>query len=83
MSCAAHQSDRDLTHRGACHAEAERRGARRRVLCFECYRARLDRPERLRMPAALFPRVLTERELQHRRRMLSHLHHPVSAFTGR
>lgn len=77
MSCAAHRSKRRGTHGGACHAEARRRSARRRVLCFECYRARLDRPEGLRMPAALFPRVLTERELHHRRRMLSHLHHPA------
>jgi len=31
----------------ACHAEAHRNGARRRVLCFECYRSRIDRPERV------------------------------------
>lgn len=64
MSCVAHR----LSNRNRKHG---------RVLCFECYRARLDRPERLRMPAMLFPRVLTERELQHRRRMLAHLHHPA------
>ena len=44
-----------------------------RVLCFECYRARLDRPERLRMSILAFPRLLTERELDHRRQMLAHL----------
>jgi hypothetical protein len=74
MSCAAHRSKQGRTHGGTCHAEEHRCGARRRVLCFECYRARLDRPERRRMAAALFPRVLTERELQHRQRMLAHLH---------
>ena len=56
------------------HHVSNRKRKLGRLLCFECYRARLDRPERLRMAAALFPRVLTERELQHRRRMLAHLH---------
>jgi hypothetical protein len=44
-----------------------------RLLCFECYRARLDRPERLRMPIVTFPRLLTQREVAHRRQMLAHL----------
>jgi len=50
----------------ACHAEAHRNRTRRRVLCFECYRSRIDRPQRVK-------RVLTEHDLAHRRRMLSHL----------
>lgn len=59
MSCAAHRFNGRRT--------------RGRLLCFECYRARLDRPEQARMPVLMFPRVLTERELEHRRRMLAHL----------
>ena len=59
--------------RVACHAEAHRIGARRRVLCFECYRARIDRPDPVKVLASPFPRVLTERERAHRRRMLAHL----------
>ena len=49
------------------------------VLCFECYRSRLDAPPERRLakvtvfPNAVFPRVLTDRELAHRHRMLSHL----------
>jgi len=57
----------------ACHAEAHRNGARRQVLCFECYRSRIDRPERVKVLASPFPRVLTEHDLAHRHRMLSHL----------
>ena len=57
----------------ACHAEAHRNRTRRRVLCFECYRSRIDRPERVKVLASPFPRVLTEHDLAHRRRMLSHL----------
>ena len=72
MSCAAHRSKRRRTHGGACHAEAHRCSARRRVLCFQCYRSRLDRPDRVRLVAAPFPRVLTPREVEHRRRMLAH-----------
>ena len=70
MSCAAHRSRK----RGrACHAEAHRWSARRRVLCFECYRARIDRPERVKLVATPFPRVLSAREVAHRRRMLQQL----------
>lgn len=58
MSCAAHR------HRGE---------GRARVLCFECYRSRIDRPERVKVLASPFPRVLTEHDLVHRRRMLAHL----------
>ena len=58
MSCAAHRFN------------GRTRG---RILCFECYRARLDRPERLRMPVLTFPRLLSARELAHRRQMLAHL----------
>ena len=72
MSCAAHGKT-DGTTRGACHAEAYRNGVRTRVLCFECYRSRIDRPERVEVLASPFPRVLTEHALAHRRRMLSHL----------
>jgi hypothetical protein len=72
MSCAAH-GETDRPTRRACHAEAHRKGARRRVLCFECYRSRIDRPERVNVLASPFPRVLTEHDLAHRRRMLSHL----------
>jgi hypothetical protein len=46
-----------------------------RVLCFECYRSRIDRPEPVRLTASPFPRLLTQRELQHRQRMLRHLQH--------
>jgi hypothetical protein len=56
----------------ACHAKAHRCSARRRVLCFECYRARIDRPERVKLIATPFPRVLSAREVEHRRRMLAH-----------
>jgi len=59
MSCAAHQESR--------------RRNRGRILCFQCYRSRLDRPDRVRLVAAPFPRVLTQAELEHRRRMLQHL----------
>ncbi len=59
MSCAAHQ----FNHR--------RTGGR--VLCFQCYRSRLDRPERVRVLVTPFPRVLTAREAEHRRLMLQHL----------
>lgn len=52
---------------------AHRNGARRRVLCFECYRSRIDRPEHVKVFASPFPRVLTGREVAHRRQMLAHL----------
>ena len=68
MSCIAHRFDNRRT--------------RGRVLCFECYRARFDRPERLRMPVLTFPRVLTERELAHRRQMLVHLGTKDRASSG-
>jgi len=69
MLCRVHRKDRGV----ACHAEAHWCQARRRVLCFECYRSRIDRPERVRVFASPFPRVLSEHELAHRRRMLAHL----------
>jgi hypothetical protein len=59
--------------RGACHGDAHRNGARTRVLCFECYWSRIDRPERVKVLASPFPRVLTRRELAHRRQMLAYL----------
>jgi hypothetical protein len=59
MACATHRIDN--------------RHSRGRVLCFECYRARLDRPEPLPVFVIPFPRLLSERERQHRKRMLSHL----------
>jgi hypothetical protein len=52
---------------------AHRSRNRGRVLCFECYRARIDHPERVKLVATPFPRVLTARELEHRRRMLAQL----------
>ena len=56
----------------SCTAHLEtRRGAR--VLCFECYRSRIDRPERVKVLASPFPRLLTSGEIAHRRRMLAHL----------
>ena len=70
MSCAAHRCN------------GGRRSAGARVLCFECYRARLDRPERLPVFVIPFPKPLTERDREHRRAMLSHLEassEPVSA----
>jgi hypothetical protein len=42
-------------------------------VCFECYRARLDRPERLRVPVIPFPRVLTAQDQKHRSQMLAFL----------
>ena len=51
---------------------AHRSRNRGRVLCFECYRARIDRPERVKLVATPFPRVLSAREVEHRRRMLAH-----------
>jgi recombinational DNA repair protein (RecF pathway) len=52
---------------------AHRSRNRGRILCFECYRARIDRPERVKLVAAPFPRVLSAREIEHRRRMLQQL----------
>ena len=72
MSCAEHGTT-DRPTRWACHAQAHRNGARRRVFCFECYRSRIDRPDRVKVLASPFPRALTEHDLAHRRRMLSHL----------
>ena len=44
------------------------------VLCFECYRSRLDAPpERRLATVTLFPRVMKDPELAHRRKMLTHL----------
>ena len=48
-------------------------GTRARVLCFECHRSRIVRPERVSVLAAPFARILTDREVAHRRRMLMHL----------
>ena len=70
MSCTAQRP----SNRGrAYHAEAHPYTARRLVLCFECYRSMVDRPERVRLMASPFPRVLTAREFEHRGRMLAHL----------
>jgi hypothetical protein len=57
----------------ACAEHRHRKGRRARVLCFECYRSRIDRPDHVKILASPFPRVLTEREHAHRRRMLTHL----------
>jgi hypothetical protein len=59
----------------SCAAHSGRSGTRARILCFECYRSRIDRPERVKVLASPFPfpRVLTRHELAHRRRMLAHL----------
>ena len=44
------------------------------VLCFECYKSRLDVPPTRRFAnVTLFPRVLSDQELSHRRKMLAHL----------
>jgi hypothetical protein len=59
MSCAAHRATGPRT--------------RGRVVCFECYRARLDRPEHVPVPVVPFPRVLTGRQREHRRHMLAFL----------
>ena len=56
----------------SCTVHRHRRGSCARVLCFECYRSRIDRPERVQVLASPFPRVLSERELAHRRRMIAH-----------
>jgi hypothetical protein len=69
MFCIAHHVG-NRRNRSAGGGFSRRAG---RVLCFECYRARLDRPERLRMSILTFPRLLTGPELEHRRRMLAHL----------
>jgi hypothetical protein len=73
MPGAALRSNEKRIHKGACHATARRRSARRRVLCFECYRARFDRPERRRIRMIPFLRMLTAPEREHRGRMLAHL----------
>lgn len=57
----------------SCAAHRYRTETRSRVVCFECYRSRMDRPERVSVVAAPFPRVLTSGKLLHRRRMLAHL----------
>lgn len=72
MSRAAHGKTTRFT-RTTCRAEAHGNGPRERVLCFECYRARIDRPERVKVLASPFPRMLNDREVAHRRRMLAHL----------
>jgi hypothetical protein len=59
--------------RCAAYHQKNQRRTRGRLVCFECYRARLDRPERQQMPVLMFPRVLTPAEVEHRRRMLLHL----------
>ena len=57
----------------SCAAHRYRSETRFRVVCFECYRHRLARPERVSLVASPFPRVLTNGALLHRRRMLAHL----------
>jgi hypothetical protein len=57
----------------SCTAHRDGMETRSRVVCFECYRSRVDRPERVSVVATPFPRVLTNGELLHRRRMLTHL----------
>jgi hypothetical protein len=57
----------------SCGTHRHRSGTRARLLCFECYRSRIDRPERVKVLASPFPRLLTGRERTHRRRMLAHL----------
>jgi hypothetical protein len=57
----------------SCAAHRRRSRTPARVLCFECYRSRIDRPERVNVVASPFPRVLTDHELAHRRQMLAHL----------
>jgi hypothetical protein len=70
MSCAAHRChDRNRSE------DAHTAGVGR-VICFECYRSRLDRPERMPVFVIPFPRLLRDRELAHRKRMLSHLAAP-------
>jgi hypothetical protein len=56
----------------SCAAHSHRFRTRARILCFECYRSRIDRPERVKVLASPFPRVLTSQELAHRRKMLTH-----------
>jgi hypothetical protein len=53
--------------------QKNRRRTRGRLLCFECYRTRLDRPEQVPMLVQPFPRILTPADVEHRRRMLKHL----------
>src|SRR5579872_1554877 len=44
------------------------------VLCFECYKSRLDVPPTRRLATVtLFPRVISDPALAHRREMLTHL----------
>jgi hypothetical protein len=57
----------------SCATHGRRSRTRARILCFECYRSRIDRPERVKVVASPFPRVLTRTELAHRRQMLAHL----------
>lgn len=57
----------------SCAVRRHHSGRRARVLCFECYRSRIDRSEPVKVRASPFPRVLTEHELAHRRLMLAHL----------
>ena len=78
----------------------EVRADRDHTLCFECYRRELDRlrarrfaqqPALLSSALLLESRILDERQLSHRQRMLSHLQHSrsvrpksvvVSGFSG-
>ena len=66
----------------SCVAHRRREGTRARVLCFECYRSRIDRPTRVRVLASPFPRVLTDRELAHRQRMLAHVQDATAGMSG-
>jgi|GraSoi_2013_20cm_1033751.scaffolds.fasta_scaffold00181_6 hypothetical protein len=43
------------------------------VLCFQCYRSQVNRQRAQRFAVSPFGRVLSARELEHRRLMLAHL----------
>jgi len=73
MVCAAHRCNGRVPSAGV-RSDGDCSGQLvGRVICFECYRARLDRPEPLPVFVIPFPRLLSGRELAHRRRMISHL----------
>lgn len=77
---AAHQSKGVRHNCQSCRARKARfqyrgivKADRDHVLCFECYRSEVNRHRAMRLVGSPFGRVLSEGELEHRRRMVAHL----------
>ena len=77
---AAHESKKVLRMCQSCRDRKARfqyrgvvRADRDHVLCFECYRSEVNRQRAQRLAESPFGRMLSAREVEHRRRMLNHL----------